>query len=350
MFDPIKILSEATLTGTLPTNVATTCTVLAGQGASKFPTLSGSQAFNAMLWDSTLGNPTDDPNAEAVRITLISTDTLTMTRAQEGTAAVAHNTAGHIYKIGQFISLKMMQDIAAGAGDYAVDTGIVNAYACTPIVYPTALTTGISACVKITNTNTSALAPTLNVAGLGAIAILRQSGGVPSAGEIVAGKIYVFTYDGASWILQSPVGLRSEIWLQGGNGEGGTNTCIRRFTTVVKNVGNAMTLTQSAANGDSVTINEDGLYSIMNADYSTTTGIMNGVSLNSAQLTTAVSTITASTCIAIGSGPAGNFPGVAQVTLKLSVGDVVRAHTNSASTPSGTTGNMVQFRITKVSD
>src|SRR4051794_15781556 len=73
----------------------TSLNVVAGQG-SRFPTA----PFNATVWNSTdYLDPSDDPNHEIIRVTNVSTDTLTISRAQEGTAASAHNTAGKTYTI-----------------------------------------------------------------------------------------------------------------------------------------------------------------------------------------------------------------------------------------------------------
>lgn len=56
--------------------------------------------FNAVWYNATdYPDPTDDPNKEVVRVTAISTDTLTITRAQEGTSAATHNTASKTYQL-----------------------------------------------------------------------------------------------------------------------------------------------------------------------------------------------------------------------------------------------------------
>lgn len=74
---------------------ATSIILVASEGA-KLPTAS----FNAVWYNSTdYTDPTDDPNREIVRVTNISTDTLTVTRAQEGTSAATHNTGGKTYKM-----------------------------------------------------------------------------------------------------------------------------------------------------------------------------------------------------------------------------------------------------------
>jgi len=69
---------------------ATAITLQSGQG-SKLPPA----PFNLIWWNSTdYPNPADDPNVEIVRVTNVSTDTLTITRGQEGTSAANHNTGG----------------------------------------------------------------------------------------------------------------------------------------------------------------------------------------------------------------------------------------------------------------
>ena len=67
-----------------PAASGTSLIVAAGQG-SYFPTITGSQSFNATIWPT--GSQPTSANAEIVTVTAISTDTFTITRAQEGTAA-----------------------------------------------------------------------------------------------------------------------------------------------------------------------------------------------------------------------------------------------------------------------
>lgn len=74
---------------------ATSIALTSGHGA-KLPTA----PFNVVWWNaSDYGDPSDDPNVEIVRVTAISTDTLTVTRAQEGTSASTKNTAGKTYRM-----------------------------------------------------------------------------------------------------------------------------------------------------------------------------------------------------------------------------------------------------------
>lgn len=77
-------------------DASATSIILSASEGAKLPTVS----FNAVWYNSTdYTDPTDDPNREIVRVTNISTDTLTVTRAQEGTSAATHNTGGKTYKM-----------------------------------------------------------------------------------------------------------------------------------------------------------------------------------------------------------------------------------------------------------
>ena len=77
-------------------------------GGAKFP----APSFNAVYYDSGVyADPSDDPAVEIVRVTGVSTDTLTVTRAQEGTSAANHNTAGHTYTLVAGPTAKLLTDI-----------------------------------------------------------------------------------------------------------------------------------------------------------------------------------------------------------------------------------------------
>ena len=70
--------------------------------------------FNASWWNSTdYPDPSDDPNVEIVRVTGISTDTLTITRAQEGTSASTKNTSAKTYKLVAGASAKTLDDLVS---------------------------------------------------------------------------------------------------------------------------------------------------------------------------------------------------------------------------------------------
>ena len=96
---------------------ATSVTVNTGCGAT-LPAVS----FNASVCNTT-DYPVScrttagviDPNYEVVRVTARATDTLTITRAQEGTADVAHNTGAKVYWLSTFTA-KTVTDINTALG------------------------------------------------------------------------------------------------------------------------------------------------------------------------------------------------------------------------------------------
>jgi hypothetical protein len=99
-------------------NAAATSIVLTTGHGAKLPSVS----FNAIWWNSTdYTDPSDDPNVEIVRVTAISTDTLTVTRAQEGTSASTKNTAGKTYKMIAGLTAKVI-NTDLGALMYQLDS------------------------------------------------------------------------------------------------------------------------------------------------------------------------------------------------------------------------------------
>lgn len=77
-------------------NSSTTSVVLATGGGARMPSV----PFNATIYDATTnGTASDDASRERVRVTAISTDTLTVTRGVESTSAANHNTGGKTYRL-----------------------------------------------------------------------------------------------------------------------------------------------------------------------------------------------------------------------------------------------------------
>ena len=119
-----------------------------------------------------------------------------------------------------------------------------------------------------------------------------------------------------------------------GNGHGSSSTKIRRFTNVLASVGTDITYTTSADTsslGSVFTINRAGVYAITYSDgYSGSTGAWIGVSLSAtSELTTNVTSVANANVLAIVTTPiTANNCGTCAVTVKLAVGDTIRAHTN----------------------
>lgn len=126
--------------------------------------------------------------------------------------------------------------------------------------------------------------------------------------------------------------LLARIKVEGGNGFGSTNTVIRRFSTsVISSGGSDLTLNQSATNGDNITINTAGLYSISGGD-SNVNEQDHGISRNSNQLTTAIASITNTHRLGITNADAGNGGSISWIGF-CSAGDVIRLHGDGGGTP-----------------
>ncbi len=84
-------------------------------------------AFNLVWWNSTdYPDPSDDPNKEIVRCTAKTTDTLTVTRPQEGTSASVKNIVGKTYKMILSPTAKTISDISSAitaAGNTTIGSG-----------------------------------------------------------------------------------------------------------------------------------------------------------------------------------------------------------------------------------
>jgi len=136
----------------------------------------------------------------------------------------------------------------------------------------------------------------------------------------------------------------SMVRLHTGNGHGSTNTAIRRFSTAVDNIGNAITYADSSTDGASFTINEDGLYYISYSDGRNASGQDNiGISLNSTQLTSNIATINAADRLIEEVNTPSN-PSALSWAGQLSKDDVIRAHTGSTANLTTATS----FTISKI--
>ena len=105
--DPVANLIKLTASTGYDQNATS---IVVSSGGSSLPATS----FNMTWWNVTdYPDPSDDPNAEIVRVTGVSGNTLTITRAQEGTSASTKNTANKVYKLILGITAKMITDIGA---------------------------------------------------------------------------------------------------------------------------------------------------------------------------------------------------------------------------------------------
>jgi len=162
-------------------------------------------------------------------------------------------------------------------------------------------------------------------------------------GDGAAARITKYQRADGKPLALTPIGDH-EVVVHTGNGFGSTNTRIRRYTTVLKNVGTAITYADSATLGSSFTINENGFYAITNIAQGggTASPTTVGISINSAQLTTDIDAVGFTASNRVGSSYAIVIGSITR-TLKLSAGDVIRSHY-------GTTANAVDaFSTTMMS-
>ena len=140
----------------------------------------------------------------------------------------------------------------------------------------------------------------------------------------------------------------SYIRINDSNGFGSTDTKIRRFSNEVANVGTGITRASTAANGDTFTINESGVYAISYTDgFNSATTISMGISLNSTELTTDIGSISADDRLGVaGAFPVNSFRNVSW-TGPLVIGDIIRPHGQTVG--AGGTTEKSTFTITQLS-
>jgi hypothetical protein len=159
---------------------------------------------------------------------------------------------------------------------------------------------------------------------------------------------YIYRATGTSWYpFSTQIAVpfpQSMVRLNTANGFGSTNTVIKRYSTTVTNQGSDITYADSATLGASFTINTTGVYGIAISVTGTTTN-QGGISLNSTQLTTTISSITAANRLVSSSSYLGNAFS-ASVTVYLTAGDVIRPHCDTTATSNAALEN---FTITRVS-
>lgn len=98
--------------------------------------------------------------------------------------------------------------IAPWIQEYAVDTGAANVYSAALVPVPTQLYVGMRVAIKVGNANTGP--STLNINGLGAHAIKRASGADVNSGDLRAGQVAAFVFDGAYWQMVNFLGFNSD--------------------------------------------------------------------------------------------------------------------------------------------
>lgn len=125
-------------------------------------------------------------------------------------------------------------------------------------------------------------------------------------------------------------GTSSRVWVQETNGYGSTNTVIRRYLNTIVSTGSDITYADSATLGGSFTINSDGMYAMVVVDLLSSASAT-GISLNSNQLTTGITLITAANRVALSTTGGAAFSEMNVFIAPLTAGDVLRVHTDGAT-------------------
>lgn len=108
--DAIKNFAKVTVSTGYDAS-ATEIVLSSGHG-TELPAPATDGEFNLVWWNSSdYPDPADDPNVEIVRVTARTTDTLTVTRNQEGSGASTKNTASKTYKMILALTKKVMDDL-----------------------------------------------------------------------------------------------------------------------------------------------------------------------------------------------------------------------------------------------
>lgn len=182
------------------TAVAASLTLQTGDGA-KYPSPTGSDYFRVLLFKKTTGE------WEICLCTSRTGDVLTITRAQEGTTAIAFN-ADDLVELRAtaafFASLTVTSSaIQDNSFKYDVETGAADAYVITPTPAISAYAVGQEFWFIPTNTNTGP--GTLSVSGVATPPSIKLiNGDDPYPGALTAGRMAHVIHDGTNYVLQNP--------------------------------------------------------------------------------------------------------------------------------------------------
>ncbi len=163
---------------------------------------------------------------------------------------------------------------------------------------------------------------------------------------------YVLTVSGSApaWVSPSSSSsstIRDYFHITGPNGTGSTDDKIRLFTTTTTNVGTAFTISHGATTGTTVTLNSSGIYVFCRVDQRGASSGFFGISVNSSQRTTSITSITAADRLIhnVYLGGGGDTA-VCTAPEYLQTNDVIRPH-DSAVFDNGS-GTATYFKGTKI--
>lgn len=201
-----KVLFSNNATSTIAGAIspeATTVSVASGTGAL-FPAPTGAEYFVLSFTDQATGLL-----HEIVHVTAVTSDTFTIVRAQEGTAAQSWN-AGDLAQ--NLCTAGTMQSLMQQAGNFYIDGGTANAIAITLVPAPTDLAALVGVPLYIQKSaaaNTGAV--TIDPSGLGAAAATNADGSALVAGQLPANAVSTWIYNGTAFQLQSVSTVYADI-------------------------------------------------------------------------------------------------------------------------------------------
>lgn len=322
--------AHTTLAGPIATG-ATSLTLAAGTG-TLFPSLTTGQQF-AM----TLTSQASSTQREIVYCTARSGDVCTIVRGQEGTTPlsfVAGDFADNYLTAGTTAAFIQAPQLQQQAGNYAVDTGTVNALVATfyPAPASLALLTGVPLRIKIANTNTGAT--TLSVNGLATTTVTDLDGSALNSGELLSGAVALIIYNGTSFQLLTPNLLTANnVW-------SGLNT----FSNVVSTTGTIGALTfagsghiRGSAGGLSLDNNAGSASNLFLADNGTATFRSTATSATRFRNTLGAlgsGDLNATTILNDFNSSVGGSPGGSYVYQELPSGIIIQAYTGQSPTGS----------------
>lgn len=299
--------------------------------------LANSVAANALtiaLKNAAGNDPTaPDPVEIAFRSATAATGTYSVvqTTAAQSIVVASGASLGHGNNIQAYFYVYQINN--AGAGELAVSSKLFDEGT---IVSTTAMSgAATSSTVMYSTTARTNVACRL---------IARLSSTQTTAGTWAAVPTEISLGNSGRFTRNNPSAIRVAT----SDGFGGTSSgeiAIRNYSTVIQSVGSAITRTaRTTTVGEFYTINEPGIYTIHAMD-NAADGATFGISLNTNQPSTNISSITAADRVSIASCGGGAYNQIASATLYLKKGDIIRSHTNQSAS---TTAAEAQFHIAQL--
>lgn len=200
--------AQTTLAGPIA-STAVSVNVAAGTG-SEFPSPGSGQYFVM-----TFNDQATKLLREIVWVTARSGDTLTILRGQEGTTAaawLANDIAANWWTAGQASAMVQVAQLQAQATNYAQDTGSLNALVVGLVPTVASLASIIGAPIRVNIAYSNTGSSTLRVNSLAATLIKNPDGSNLTQGQLIAGHIYEFAYNGTTFdLLSSPYQLLGSV-------------------------------------------------------------------------------------------------------------------------------------------